>query len=110
MADTSKENRKEINKTPPPPRDSDTGSPTTVFEYEDTRNDIELTEENVQGIVSLRMERKAVKGKTRKEVLERLMPRVELHDINKRKNGKGHFEPKTMVPHCLYRVRYPCTI
>ena len=93
VASTSKENRKEINKTPPP-RDSDTGSPTTVIEYEDMQNDIELTEENVQGIVSLRMERNSIKGETRKEVLERLMPRVELHDINKRKNGKGNFEPK----------------
>ena len=84
---------KEINKTPPP-RDSDTGSPTTVFDYEDTHNDIELTEENVQGIVTLRMERNVIKGETRKEVLERLMPTVVLKDINKDKNNKGHFEPK----------------
>ena len=42
------------------------------------QNDIELSEENVQGIVSLRMERNAVKGETRKEVLERLMPRVDV--------------------------------
>ena len=82
---------KEINKTPPP-RDLNTGSPTAVFEYEDTQNDIELYEENVQGIVTLRMERNAVKGKTRKEVLERLMPKVVLKDINKDKNNKGHFE------------------
>ena len=61
VASTSKEN----NKTPP--RDSDTGSPTTVIEYEDTRNDIELTEENVQGIVTLRMERNVVKGETQKK-------------------------------------------
>ena len=87
VVSTSKEN----NKTPP--RDSDTGSPTAVIEYEDTRNDIELTEENVQGIVSLRMERNAVKGETQKEVLERLMPTVVLKDINKDKNNKGHFEP-----------------
>ena len=39
------------------------------------------------------MERNAVKGKTRKEVLERLMPTVVLEDINKDKNNKGHFEP-----------------
>ena len=83
---------KEINKSPPP-RNSDTGSPTAVFEYEDTRNDIELSEENVQGIVTLRMERNAVKGETQKEVLERLMPTVVLKDINKDKNNKGHFEP-----------------
>ena len=67
---------REINKTPPPQRDS----PTAVFEYEDTCNDIELSEENVQGIVTLKMERNAVKGKTRKEVLERLMPKVVLKD------------------------------
>ena len=57
-------------------------------------NEIDLTDENIQGIVSLRMERNAVKGKTRKEVLERLMPTVVLKDINKGKNDKGHFEPK----------------
>ena len=89
VVSTSKENN---NKTPP--RYSDPGSPIPVIEYEDTRNDIELTEENVQGIVTLRMERNAVKGETQKEVLERLMPTVVLDDINKRKNGKGHFEPK----------------
>ena len=88
MASTSKE----INNTPP--RDSDTGSPTTVIEYEDTHNDIELIEEDVQGIVTLRMERNVVKGKTQKEVMERLMPIVVLKDINKDKNDKGHFEAK----------------
>ena len=75
-----------INKTPPPQRDVNTGSPTAVFEYKDTRNDIELLEENVQGIVTLKMERNAVKGETRKEVLERLMPKVVLKDINKENN------------------------
>ena len=90
---TSKEND-QTPQNPPSNRNSDTGSPNAVIEYEDTQNDIELSEENVQGIVSLRMERKDVKGKTPKEVLERLMPRVMLNDINKRKNNKGHFEPK----------------
>ena len=65
-----------------------------MIEYEDTCNQIELTDENIQGIVSLRMERNAVKGETQKEVLERLMPTVVLDDINKDKNDKGHFEPK----------------
>ena len=78
---------REFNKTPPPPQnDVNTNSPTAVFEYEDTRNDIELSEENVQGIVTLQMERNAVKGETRKEVLERLMPKVVLKDINKDNN------------------------
>ena len=73
---------REINRTPPPQIDS----PTAVFEYEYTHNDIELSEENIQGIVTLKMERNAVKGETRKEVLERLMPKVVLKDINKDNN------------------------
>ena len=79
---------REFNKTPPlpPQNDVNTNSPTAVFEYEDMRNDIELSEENVQGIVTLQMERNAVKGETRKEVLERLMPKVVLKDINKDNN------------------------
>ena len=88
---TSKEN----DQTPPNPpsnRTSETSSPNLVIEYEDTEN--KLSEDNVQGIVSLRRERKHAKSETRLEALERLMPRVELYDINKRKNGKGHFEPK----------------
>ena len=93
MASTSKEND-QTHQNHPSNRNSDTGSPNAIIEYEDIQNDIKLSEENVQGIVSLRMERNAIKSETRKEVLERLMPRVELHDINKRKNGKGHFEPK----------------
>ena len=82
MAGTSRE----FNKTPPPQNNVNTNSPTAVFEYEDTQNDIELSEENVQGIVTLQMERNAVKGETRKEVLERLMPKVVLKDINKDNN------------------------
>ena len=76
--------------------ESETGTQnlTPVIEYEDTHNQIELTNQDIQGIVSLRMERNAVKGETRKEVLERLMPTVVLDNINKNKNGKGHFEPK----------------
>ena len=79
-----------------PSHDSETGTEnlTPVIEYEDMCNQIELTDENIQGIVSLRMERNAVKGETRKQVLERLMPTVVLDDINKDKNDKGHFEPK----------------
>ena len=90
VVSTSNEN----NKTPP--RDLETGSQNLipVIEYEDTLNQIELTDENIQGIVSLRMERNAVKGETRKEVLERLMPTVVLDNINKDKSNKGHFEPK----------------
>ena len=74
-------------KTPLSPqrkRNSKTGSPTAVFEYEDIdHSDIELSEDDVQGIVTLRMERNAVKGDTRKEVLKRLTPKVVLKDINK---------------------------
>ena len=78
---------KEKDKTPPSPQrktSSKTGSPTAVFEYEDIEHsDIELSENDVQGIVTLRMERNAVKGDTRKEVLQRLTPKVVLKDINK---------------------------
>ena len=65
---------------------SKTNSPTAVFEFKDTQNDTELSDENVQGIVTLRMERNAVKGETRKQVLERLMPKVLLRDSNKGNN------------------------
>ena len=64
VASTSKEND-QTPQNPPRNRHSDTGSPNAIIEYEDTQNDIELSEENVRGIVSLRMERKAVKGETR---------------------------------------------
>ena len=79
-----------------PSRESETGTQhlTPVIEYEDTRNQIELTDQDIQGIVSLRMERNAVKGETHKQVLQRLMQTVVLDDINKEKNDKGHFEPK----------------
>ena len=60
---------REFNKTPP--QSSNTNSPTAVFEYEDTRNDIELSEENVQGIVTLQMERNAVKRGNTERCLEK---------------------------------------
>ena len=86
VASTSKENDR-TPQTPPNSsnKTSNTNSPTAtaVFEFEDTQNDIQLSDENVQGIVTLRMERNDVKGKTRKEVLERLMPKVLLRDIKK---------------------------
>ena len=89
VASTSNEN----NNTSPP-RESETGTQnlTPVIEYEDTRNQIELTDQDIQGIVSLRMERNAVKGETCKQVLQRLNPSVVLDDVNK--SDKGHFEPK----------------
>ena len=79
-----------------PSRDSKTGTEilTPVIEYEDMCNQIEPTDKDIQGIVSLRMERKAVKGETRKQVIEGLMPTVVLDDINTDKSDKGHFEPK----------------
>ena len=86
VASTSKENDR-TPQTPPNSsnKTSNTNSPTAtaVFEFEDTQNEIQLSDENIQGIVTLRMERNAVKGETRKEVLERLMPKVLLRDIKK---------------------------
>ena len=48
------------------PRESETSAQnlTPVIEYEDTQNQIELTNQDIQGIVSLRMERNAVKGQS----------------------------------------------
>ena len=92
MVSTSNENDR-IPQTPPNSsnKTSKTNSPTAVFEFQDTQNDIELSDENVQGIVTLRMERNSVKGKTRKEVLERLMPEVLLRDIKKGNNKERPF-------------------
>ena len=91
VASTSNEN----NNTSPP-RESETSAQnlTPVIEYEDMRDQIELTKQDIQGIVSLRMERNAVKGETRRQVLQRLNPTVVLDDVNRNKNDKGHFEPK----------------
>ena len=63
-----------------PPLESETGTQNfnSVIEYEDMRTQIELTDQNIQGIVSLRMERNAVKGETCKQVLQRLHPTVVL--------------------------------
>ena len=76
VASTNKEN----DRTPQTPPNSSnkmskTNSPTAVYEFEDSQNDIELSDENVKGIVTLNLERNAVKGETQKEVLERLMPK-----------------------------------
>ena len=84
------------NENTSPPRESEASAQklTPVIEYEDMHNLIELTNQDIQGIVSLRMERNAVKGETSKEVLERLMPTVVLDDVNKNKKDKCHLEPK----------------
>ena len=44
---------------------------------------IELTNEDIQGIVSLRFEKGEVKGETQKQVLQRLNPTVVLDGVNK---------------------------
>ena len=55
------------NNDPSPPHESETGTQnlTPVIEYEDTHNQIERTDQNIQGIVFLGMERNEVKGETR---------------------------------------------
>ena len=57
---------REFNKTPPTPPQNDvnTNSPTAVFEYEDTRNDIALSEENVQDSYSPNGEKCCKRGNT----------------------------------------------
>ena len=77
-----------------PPRESETSAQhlTPVIEYEDMHDQIELTNQDIQGIVSLRFERDEIKGETQRQVLQRLNPTAVLDDVNK--NDKGHFEPK----------------
>ena len=55
------------NKSPSHESETGTENLTPVIKYEDTRNQIELTDENIQGIASLRMERNAVKAKHEKK-------------------------------------------
>ena len=89
VVSTSNENN---NKSPS--RESETGTQnlTPVIEYEDRHNQIELMDQDIQGIISLRIERNAVKGETHKQVLQRLNPTVVLDDVNK--SDKGNFKPK----------------
>ena len=56
-----------------------------VFEYEDLSDQIEFTNENKQGIVSLRLERDEINGETPREILQNLNPTVVLDDMNKDK-------------------------
>ena len=51
------------NKSPSCKSETGTQNLNSVIEYEDTCDQIELTDQDIQGIVSLRMERNAVKGK-----------------------------------------------
>ena len=60
-----------------------------MIEYENTCNQIELTDQNIQGIVPRRMERNAVEVETCKQVLQRLHPTVVLEDINKDNSNKA---------------------
>ena len=73
-----------------PPNESETAAKSTqnltpVIEYEDVSDQIELTNQDIQGIVSLRFERGEIDGETQIEVLQRLNPTVVLDDVNKEK-------------------------
>ena len=61
-----------------------------VFEYEDVSDQIELTNEDIQGIVSLRFEKDEINGETPREILQKLNPTLVLDDVNKDK-GKRPF-------------------
>ena len=54
-------------------------------EPQDISNQVELTNENIQGIVSLRLKRDQIKGETHREILQKLNPTVVLKDVNKDK-------------------------
>ena len=73
-----------------PPSELETAAKSTqnltpVIEYEDVSDQIELTNQDIQGIVSLRFERGEINGETQREVLQRLNPTVVLDDVNKEK-------------------------
>ena len=73
-----------------PPSESETAAKSTqnltpVIEYEDISDQIELTNQNIQGIVSLIFERGEINGETWREVLQILNPTVVLDDVNKEK-------------------------
>ena len=88
----STSNAQNNNTSPPHVSETSTQNLTPVIEYEDMRNQIELTNQDIQGIVSLRMERDELKGETRRQVLQRLNPTVVLEDVNIK--DKGHFKPE----------------
>ena len=51
---------------------------TPIIEYEDVSDQIELTNEDIQGIVSLGFERDEINGEMQREVLQKLNPTVVL--------------------------------
>ena len=74
--------------SPPGKLDSERENPENmrpVFEYEDVSDQIELTNRNIQGIVSLRLKRDEINGETHREILQKLNPTVVLEDVNKDK-------------------------
>ena len=76
------------NNSPPNESETATKNPqnlTPVIEYEDVSDQIELTNEDIQGIVLLRFERGEINGETRREVLQKLNPTIVLDDMNKDK-------------------------
>ena len=56
-----------------------------VFEFEDVSDQILLNDEDIQGIISLRLERDGVNGDTPTEILQNLNPKVVLEDVCKDK-------------------------
>ena len=56
-----------------------------VIEYEDVSDQIELNDEDIHGIILLRLERDEVEGDTPREILQKLNPTVVLKDVHKEK-------------------------
>ena len=85
---SSVENNFDRNKNSPPVENNVTKNPQNlkpVSEYEDVSDQIELTNEDIQGIVSLRFEKDEINGETPREILQKLNQRVILDDVNKNK-------------------------
>ena len=56
-----------------------------IIEYEQVSDEIILSDEDIQGIISLRFEKGDVNGDTPKEILKNLDPKVVLKDVCKDK-------------------------
>ena len=56
-----------------------------VIEFEDVSDQIMLNDGDIQGIISLRLERDDVEGDTPRKILQKLNPKVVLEDVHKDK-------------------------
>ena len=70
----STSNAQNNNTSPPNESETSTQNLTPVIEYEDMHDQIELTNQDIQGIVSLRFERGEINGETWKTGITKIKP------------------------------------